>query len=991
MGSIGSDENSVLMFACNQDLEKFHKLKRISESLVTESRESPEILDSSKLVQVETIEPFEKLMRGMQQSIQTFEKHLTPLVMVAYVTIFALFQPYIINMIVWSLALALIKVLAKILDIFVSKKDANDMWSTAKNTSLSVQEGKNFLLKKLLQDKEECAKIESASMISTSTVTSSETFVRDMIEYQRIPKPNYKILDDNALSVPVHSPRIHIKCVVGGEEGLSVTLLLDLGASSSALSRKVVDRLEAKQGTLPRLNRALAVRSFNASKSRELEVVITSLTLPNGITVRQVPFLLSEASHQSDGLVGMNVISSISFLLYQSQGPERTLISFKRKGLDEDIQISPNEQIFKNLQLTKDITIMAQSTIDTSIPCQISKSIPEGILPTFRQNNLTITPMAYSDKDKSLAISIVNDTKSPVVLPKGLEIDEIMKDHALDWESHLNTCVEEMTTVSNNFERLREYEVPCICDLRRIRSDTLLFLNDKFNINTTRGQPIVSGMYDMSYFLKLHWIQQENNNVLHLRLQNGKYPFHWETLSKLVKRTVRVVFSFREKGREREECKIFLENLRKQGILIKRYYLKSTCPACKSLCNFDNSELFKNCQRTKIFIMACGNQPIKMQRRIAVTSPIEILDHGSYCKIQMMRSMDSLIIYVHVLNWHTQQVHRFSCICSTLLSQLRILQSPRELDIYSSWQTLDCHPSQQILSSIKLADDWETSPIFKLKDLDNRERIAPFCINRCSCNSCTRLRDGSYCMALKALCLFTGNLSSISKSIRVNPRLPVVPKHKILPKPRPVDTLNTDNPPVVPQYKILQRPKSVETSTTNIDNIESKISALDSKDNDSKPLQEFNNDPDTQILDTPLSQKNSGTNIFDKENFFGVEDFPDSISSFPTTLDADEMKKNLVTDTSPVIILFVQNISFFLTIFVQNKVLDWRETLPEEQIPKDPKLRAKFEAVMDKYNKPGMTNQLTFNCNNFNGIIKQGLVFLRTRKKVGGNRNYRIS
>ena len=52
-----------------------------------------------------------------------------------------------------------------------------------------------------------------------------------------------------------------------------------------------------------------------------------------------MPFLLSEASHQSDGLVGMNVISSISFLLYQSQGPERTLISFKRKGLDEDIQI----------------------------------------------------------------------------------------------------------------------------------------------------------------------------------------------------------------------------------------------------------------------------------------------------------------------------------------------------------------------------------------------------------------------------------------------------------------------------------------------------------------------------------------------------------------------------------------------------------------------------------------------------------------------------
>ena len=79
-----------------------------------------------------------------------------------------------------------------------------------------------------------------------------------------------------------------------------------IGASSSALSRSCVERLEKLRGRpLARLSRSVKVRSFNSKESQDMEVVVTSLTHGEIFTVARAPFLLSDHHNNSDGLIGM--------------------------------------------------------------------------------------------------------------------------------------------------------------------------------------------------------------------------------------------------------------------------------------------------------------------------------------------------------------------------------------------------------------------------------------------------------------------------------------------------------------------------------------------------------------------------------------------------------------------------------------------------------------------------------------------------------------
>ena len=224
------DEDAILMFACDGDEKKLQKLKKASRKLISKVSPKNDHIENENQSQNHK-ESFNYIVNSIHDGAHIIEAHLTPYATIGYVMLFGYLSPFMTNMIVWLLVILLCKVMAKLIDHTLNKHNNRNMISTVKDFTTSIKDGKKMLLDRLL-DVEPHIDIDSASMHSISSSSTSRTFVQTMLDYQRIEKPNYKIITDNALSVPVYSPRLHITCQLGGRINIEVKLLIDLGMSS---------------------------------------------------------------------------------------------------------------------------------------------------------------------------------------------------------------------------------------------------------------------------------------------------------------------------------------------------------------------------------------------------------------------------------------------------------------------------------------------------------------------------------------------------------------------------------------------------------------------------------------------------------------------------------------------------------------------------------------------------------------------------------------
>ena len=948
--------DQVLVFAACSDTKRYGKLKDKSKSLLITKRPVDSINDSDNIT-INIKDLRRNLASSLYAYVDTTNEYMTLPMMIIYLILYGYFAPIFYDLAKCFSILILIKGILH----FLSKLQNTSIpeFTSQPTISSTVHAGKLMLMNKFLKnsrsDKIE-GDIEFLSTTSETTQLTHQSILDTATQYQRFKPIQYTFVDENSLKIPLYAPRVHIECTIEGV--LPIKCLVDLGATSSAISRNNLRKVEKLLGRpLRRLNRKLAVKAFNSQAASALEVVIASVE-SGAFKITSVPLLVSDTC-TTDGLLGMNVIQNCKMLLHVDG--DKTVVAFKKKGCD--FKIPSISLTYKDMILSKDVTVMAQTIVNTKIPCNRPKEIPEGTWPAIKSKGLTMIPNGYDNKSKTLDISIANMSSMPVTLEEGTFLEEFIEDDAINWESHLDSQVFELKERLKSFDMFQKLDVKCICNLRTERSGTLLYFGDKFNFNSTKIQ-IVGGGKPLEFFQNLHPYQNGSKHTLYIkRSKDNTYPFIWSMLSKLIKSQVRVIFSFREKNKVDDNIKLFLDKLRSKGVTIKLYFLTASCWMCTSICNINVPELFRDCQKTKIFIMDNGTQAEEYQRLKSTTSPVIEMELGDYCHQMVYRSQDSLVIYVHVTNWHAgNQNFRHQNIIGNLFCHLKILGAPREaIDIYTSSDAHSGEGARQIIQAIRLVDDWQTSKIFDITVINNKENIAPFLMRRCSCVSCQRLREAKVCYATKCNCVFTGNLTKINKSTRVWE----APKVKKVFKPKISEAEKL--PPK--RYTILQRPKQTTPELANKANVAElkanhTASTLDSQLAPSSNIEALDGDEETltkEMFDDeglwspfevmqveskdnleddkyPVDHQepkkfSTSTHKYDQEDFFGVEDFEKTLNEYPAEIEPKTIKDGFFSEKSP--------------------ILDWRLTLKDEDLPSDPELKREVERILDKYNKPG--------------------------------------
>ena len=665
----------------------------------------------------------------------------------------------------------------------------DDVENEAPTPVEKIKNGKELIMNTFLENKDRVFEMNKMGLTDNMSNMSeksmaSKLFVETAIEILKIDKKENidiktdiniiekELYSEDMLDIKSSKPRISVMACL---EGVSLFVLADSGATSTAVSRFTVSFIEEKIGRrLPRLNKKASYRVFGHTASvTNGEVVVMNVSIGEEVKTARCPFIVDESKDGLYGLIGTNVMEYFGFVLDVGRG--RAYIRLKEDGLEgilpkEELMIIPGA----NLKLLEETVIMEQQLL--SVPVKVDGQLPKsssGLYACTSEFNvlegLDVKGMVFNEtgKNSDMMLRIENKSDIPMKFKSGTNMGEI---------NEYNPAIFKLTPqprVAGSYGKRTAYKAKCICDLRRDRETCLIYFTNRLYFHAQEHQ-VTAGLVPLKTIEKVSGNYRNEKGILYVRpSKNGSYVFNWKELQKIVTKNVRILFSFRENITEDHEK--FILNLRNKSIDVHIYVVKNfgDCFGCLSLSNFECPDLFRDVKGTEIYIMDSGTQLENLHRVKAETSPIIELVYGYYTNVHLYRSRKALQIKVHVTDWHKRyHKYRIEAIMAHLLFQLSILRAPNQVSVFTSWSDLGSYESRQILNALKLSSPWESDPNFELKSLDTRDVEAPMAMRNCNCNMCSRLKYFKPCPVQQAMLNFKGKIDDnlIGSRIKIDAR-----------------------------------------------------------------------------------------------------------------------------------------------------------------------------------------------------------------------------
>ena len=267
-----------------------------------------------------------------------------------------------------------------------------------------IKNGKALIMSTFLENKDRVFEMNKLGLTDNMSNMSeksiiSKLFVESAIEILKIDKKENidlktdiniiekELYSEDMLDVKSSKPRISVMACL---EGVSLFVLADSGATSTAVSRFTVSFIEEKiRRRLPRLNKKASYKVFGHTASvTNGEVVVMNVSIGEEVRTARCPFIVDESKDGLYGLIGTNVMEYFGFVLDIGRG--RAYIRLKEDGL---AGILPKEELLSvpgaNLKLLEETVIMEQQLI--SVPVKVDGQLPKsssGLFPSTLEFNV---------------------------------------------------------------------------------------------------------------------------------------------------------------------------------------------------------------------------------------------------------------------------------------------------------------------------------------------------------------------------------------------------------------------------------------------------------------------------------------------------------------------------------------------------------------------------------------------------------------------------
>ena len=673
--------------------------------------------------------------------------------------------------------------MVKLLSKDLNENERNEKIEYKNVVKDTVRNGKKLLLDTFLKNKskvlgkDEAHQVDEMSVVSKGS-SASRICVETMMEAMKIQKlknnePSHKfntvekvMTDEDMIDIKPTVPRMW---VMANLEGVPLYVLMDSGATSTSISRRMVEFIEGKiERKLPRLSKKVSCKVFGHAESLdECEVVVINISIGKDVRTARCPFIVNEVDEMR-GLIGTNVMAYFGFNL--DLGNNKCYITLKEDALEG---LVPKRDYLETqnakLELLDDVMIMEQELV--RVPVTVRGRLPKSSSGMFKctpdvnaLENVTAEDVVFREGNvkPNMIMTLKNEGKQPMKFPRGATMGEVLEYRPVLIKNP------QANPRAGDYGARRTYEEKCICDLRTDRSVCLIYFTNRAFFSAQEHQ-CTDGFVTLKSTEKISGNYKVDRRILYIRPnKSGSYEFKWEFLRKYVTKNTRILFSFREEISTEHEK--FIQRLRNNSINVHIYIVKNygECFGCLSLSNFECPDLFKDIQETEIYILDSGTQIENLHRVKAESSPIIEMVFGLYANIQIYRSRQALQIKVHVTNWHKKyHAHRIEVIMGHLLYQLSILKAPNVLSIFTSWQDLGAQGSKQILFALQRSEPWESNKGFELENLDRRDVEVPMAMRNCNCDMCGRLVNFRECLVRPALLNFRGKIDNALVGSRI--------------------------------------------------------------------------------------------------------------------------------------------------------------------------------------------------------------------------------
>ena len=579
-------------------------------------------------------------------------------------------------------------------------------------------------------------------------------------------QPNMTKQQPNEIAIPLTSPRPTIR--VDTDFGISANALIDTGASSSALSHRMLKILEEKNGSpLPRVKGKFSVSTFAAQTINDVEVVLCNLILSPTIKLKNVPMVVAAGNH--DMVIGCSLLASkrvnlklepeTCYLTFEHNGKTHPAMEARLKrsspqplGVMENFSIHPNQQFDVELKLSNcpDMSNNLQGKDCIISPLELGKGIVMDAISVVNRKN-------------KVRARLLNRTEEIVTFPEGAEIATAVCPDDDFWEEEAINLMH-VRRDENIYEEIPKRRDNCACRTGRNSQNTMAFFADKYG-GTAFKYSLLNPFNCFKDMKKGPRVITQGNNLYFLEDSRNSYrealnvvkknPHKYSGLE-YRKISVMVPHGQRLSGEQRALLSyLYRHNPRMEIVFVRN---RNSCPECATLAIDDIDEFLANTDTVRLHIGKAGTQPFAFEmnrNKYPYPRKYDVLD-GS--KVVLARCKSSVKLFAHISQSYRTTNYLMNIIY-WLCNHLRMQGAPKNFVITTDNSALHAKEVQDAINEVR-----KRLKTFQPRELKQQEKgpnpIVPLVWNpeNCSCTACNNRYNGLKVPVRKSYVAFKGEI-----------------------------------------------------------------------------------------------------------------------------------------------------------------------------------------------------------------------------------------